>query len=375
MKKFLIGCSLVLGIVTITIIVGGLFAYWYFISPFISRMAEMPNELKTPGILVGSDFISKEIFIQDARLGTITDITLGQFDPSPGFEIGIVGSKGALLLDETINVKSSIMFALRAGHVDIIDVEGDNTCEYLDRGGGWQDVSLIDHKGNSVWTYGEMPGVDDLCAGDVDGDGVLEFVVGFNGGGGVRLLDKNGKEIWEKPDGNVWHVELVDTDGDESLEIVHSNAAGQITVRDRQGKIISQAKPAPYFSDFSICRWPSKKDRKYALLAEDDTIWILDFDGKAAAQFDAPMAGTLGEARGVPIKIESDKPEYFAVIVEFGHWEKSILYIYSPDNVLVYQEIIPEACASIASLSLDVTGKETLLVGGNGKVWKYSIIN
>ena len=374
-KKLFIGCSVALGVVILLIIVGVFFAYKYFISPIISSRTKMPEELKTPGVLTGSDFLSKEIFVQNLKLGTITDIAFGEFDPVPEQEIGIVGTKGVLFLDENRNVKSSVMFSVRAGHVDIVDVDGDNTCEYLDRGGGWHDVSLIDHNGNSIWTYGGMPGVNDITAGDIDGDGSIEFVVGFNGGGGLRLLDRNGKEKWKQSDGNVWHVELVDTNSNGNLEIVHSNAGGKITVRDTKGKIIRRSKPAPYFSDFSLTTWPTKNSKIYALLAEDDTIWVFDFDGKTIAQYNAPLSGSLGHARGVPIKFSSVKPEFFAVVVEYSNWEKSLLYIYGQDNSLVYQEILPEACASIASISIDSTDKETLIVGCNGKVWKYFPIN
>ncbi|MCK4423106.1 MAG: hypothetical protein KAV18_03465 [Candidatus Omnitrophica bacterium] len=370
-KKILIGCSIVIGIIIILLIGTGVVVYRYYILPLTSSRLEMPEVLKTPGVLKGADFLIKELFFQDESLGDITDIVLGEFDPSPGIEIGIVGSKGALFLDEQINIKSSIVFSVRAGQVEIIDVDGDNICEYLDRGGGWQKVSLMDHKGNTIWTYGGMPGVDDICAGDIDKDGILEFIVGFNGGGGVRLLDRHAKEKWRKPDGNVWHVELIDTDNDGCLEVVHSNAGGEITVRDSQGEIISRANPPPYFSSFSICRWPGKRDREYALLSEDGMIWIFDFDGTIAAQFDAPECGSLGDARGIPVRIVSGQAEYFAVIVDFGHWERSILYIYNPAGVLVYQEVLSKASTAIAALSLGEDGEDALLVGGNGKVWTY----
>jgi hypothetical protein len=374
-KKVLIGFSIALGVLIILVIVGGFIAYRYFISPMISDRLAVPEALNKTGVLVGEGFLSKSIYVQDTRLGTISDIAFGEFDPSPGPEIAIVGTQGTLFLDDKAKAKSSVMFSLRTGHPAIVDVEGDGVSEFLDRGGGWQNISLIDHKGNAIWTYGGMPGVDNISAGDIDGDGVLEFVVGFNGGGGVRLLDRNAKEKWKQPDGNVWHVELVDTNADGSLEIIHSNAAGEMTVRDKDGKIIHKAKPAPYFSSFSLCRWPNKESPQYALLAENDTIWVFDFFGKCVAHFDAPISGTLGHARGVPTKIQSDRPEYFAVVAEFSNWNKSILYVYGSDKKLIYQEIIPETCQSIASLSSDSKNSELLLVGCDGKVWKYSVVD
>lgn len=370
-KKVLIGCSISLGIFLLLIAVCGFFAYRYFILPLCSSRLEMPEELAEPGIILSSNFISKELFFQDSRLSVISDIVYGELDSSPGFEIGIASSKGAVFLDFDSKIKLVTLFNSPADHVDFFDVDSDGVYEFINRGSWCVDASLIDHQGNVVWTYGGTPGVDDMSAGDMDLDGVADFVVGFNGGGGVHLVDINGKKTWKQSDGNVWHVEFVDIDGDGKLEIIHSNAAGQLTVRDRQGNVINRTKPAPYFSDFSICRWPTQDDREYALLAEDDTIWLFDFNGKSIKQYSAPKCGSLGGARGIAFTI-GKLSGYFAVIVNFSNWKKAILYIYTPQGQLEYQEILPEASAAIATVKLDSSGKDVLLIGGNGRVWKYS---
>jgi hypothetical protein len=376
-KKVLIGCSISLAVLVVLAGVGGYFAFRHFTRflPHALEMPsrlEMPSDLANPTVLVGSGFVSRTLFFEDSRLGTITDIKIGEFDPSPGQEIGIAGSRGAAFLDEAARAKAMVMFSGQADDVNIIDIDADGACEFFNRGSWGVDASLIDHNGNVRWTYGGMPGVDDMDAGDVDGDGAMEFAVGFNGGGGVHLLDVHGKKKWSQPDGNVWHVELVDTDADGTLEIVHSNAGGQMTVRDLSGKVIRRARPGPYFSDFSLCRWPTSNGREYALLAEDDTIWLFDFNGQTVAQFPSPKSGTLGSAKGTPIKLKTDQPEYFAALVEFRNWDRAVLYLYDSKGTLVYQEILPETCASIAALTLDNAEVETLLIGGNGKVWKYS---
>lgn len=366
-KNVLLGCLVAFGVFLLFLVIAGFILYKYSLP---SRL-KMPPKLQSPVVLIGSQFMSKGLFIQDPRLGDVTDIARGEFDQKGGPEIGIVGSRGALFVDESGNVRSSALFGVAANHIDIVDVEGDGICEFMNRGSWSCDASLIDHKGNVIWTYGGGPGVDDMAAGDLDGDGVLEFVVGFNGAGGVHLLSNNGVKKWNQSDGNVWHVEVVDTDGDGLSEIVHSNAGGQITVRDKDGDIISRVDPAPYFSDFSLCRWPTHKAPDFALLSEDDKIWLFDFKGKVVAQFDAPHCGTLGNARGTPVRLKSDEPPYLAVVVEFSNWERSILYVYEASGNLTYQEIIAEGCPSIAALPLHSPTQETLLVGGKDKVWQY----
>ncbi len=211
-----------------------------------------------------------------------------------------------------------------------------------------------------------------MAAGDVDGDGQIEYVVGYNGGGGVHLLESSGRRSWQQSDGNVWHVEVVDTNNDGSLEIVHSNAGGQITVRDAMGRVTSVAKPRPYFSDFSLCRWPAKDAPQRLLLSGDDQIWLLDFNGNTVAQFDAPHCASLGAAHGTLVQLSEDQPAYLAVVVDFQNWNRSSLYVYDGKGVLVYQEIIGESCASVAAVPK--SGEtEILLIGGTGSVWEYSL--
>lgn len=214
-----------------------------------------------------------------------------------------------------------------------------------------------------------------MAAGDVDGDGILEFAVGFNGGGGVRLLDSKGQMRWRQPDGNVWHVECVDVDGDGRPDIVHSNAGGELKVRDKDGNFIRAGRPQAYFSHFSLCEWPPKRPRPYALSSEDDTIWLFDFDGTTVAHFRAPQAGTLGEARGVLVKLKANEPEYLAVLVAFRTRSASILYVYDPQGALVYQEVLGEDCEAVAASPPGKSGVESLLVGGEGQVWQYKAQN
>jgi hypothetical protein len=371
MKKVLIGCSIVSAIFIVVIVVSGYFVFQR-LAEFRPKASELPAELENPSVLIGADFVTRNTFYEDSRLREITDINIGELDPSPGLEIGIAGTRGAVLLDENHVAKAQIMFHGLMSHVDIIDAEGDGTCEFMNRGSWGNKPSLIDHKGNILWTYGgRMPGVDDMDAGDIDGDGQLEYAVGFNGGGGVHLLDEHGKKQWNKSDRNVWHVEIVDTDGDGTVEIVHSNASGLLKVRDKKGDVVSSSQPGSYMSKFSLCRWPSNGATQYALLLGEETLWLVDFKGNTVAKLNAPGCTNLREARGTPVKIKNDQPDYFSVVVSKQIWDRAILYIYNGDSSLVYQEVLPAACASIATMSSDDGQTESLLVGGDGKVWQY----
>ena len=332
-----------------------------------------PAGAQKAGVRVGSGLLRQSVFVQEPSLGVVTDIVEGELDPAPDGEIGLAGPNGAVFVDQTGKQKAKVSFSNPGEHVDIIDVEGDGVCEFMNRGSWSAPASVMDHHGAVLWTYGGPPGVDDMGAGDVNGDGRLEFGVGFNGGGGVHLLDSHGKKQWQQPDGNAWHVELVDTNRDGKAEVVNSNAGGQITVRDATGAVVSQGQPPGYLAHFSICRWPTAKDQQHALLAGDGTIWVLQFDGSVAKRLDAPQASTLSTARGVPVVLAPDGSTYFATAVAALPSQASVLYVHDKAGSLVYQEVLAEPCASIAAVRLGDAKTDALLVGGDGKVLKYEL--
>jgi len=366
-ERVVITCAVIFAVFLLLAAVGGFLAFRYFMGRFMPPFAS----LATPSVVTGADVLSKRVWVEESWLGSVTDIEEGEFDPSPEREIGIAGSGGAVFVDRNGHTKASVAFPDSVERVDLVDVEGDGICEFLNRGGlGWLDPSLMDHEGATVWVYDSAMGVADMAAGDLDGDGTLEFVAGLDEPGGLCLLDEGSREQWQR-DGDAQQVAVVDTDGDGTLEIVHGTAAGNITIRDKQGAVVGRVNPGPDVSDFSLCRWPGKTDREYLLLADDDTIRVFDYGGKALAELDAPDCSVLGRARGTPAKLRSDEPEYLAVAVEYEMWQRAVLYVYDSTGKLAYQEVLPDPCASIAAIPLDGSGRDTLLVGGMGRVWAY----
>lgn len=370
-KAIALGCSIAFAVILLVCGIGGYVLYRTYIKPLISGRLEKPAILDMPGITQGAEMLDKAIFASDFQLGRITDIRSGNFLPGHGAVIATVSSKGAVFFDPNGNSVHRTRFSCGADHVDMIDIGPTNGYAFLNRGSWGIDASLIDSDGNEVWKYGGLSGVDDMCSGDVNGDGILEFAAGFNGGGGIHLLNAKGERLWREGGANVWHVEITDITGTGTMQIVHSDAGGTMTVRDAKGNIMKQSKPGPYFSHFSLCPWPALTNRSYALLSEDEIIWLFDYDGSVAAKYPAPDCGSLGHAHGTPAKLDSASVDYLAVIIDFSNWDSSIFYVYNPSGNLIFKEVIPESCPSIAVLKHDKTGTDTILVGGAGKIWSY----
>lgn len=325
-----------------------------------------------PGIILGQDLFTKQTFFYSKILGSVTDIQEGDFVGGTAPVIAVTCRDGAEFIDKKAQEVKSIRYSQRADHVDLVKLNQNGDFGFLNRGSWGINPSWFNAEGERVWTYSNNPGIDDMCAGDLNKDGKIEFVVGCNGDGGVHLLDSTGKKIWQKEDGNVWQVEIADIDGKGTMGIVHSNAGGEMTIRDYSGNILKQIQPGPYFSGFTLCIWPTSKDRLYPILSEENQIWLIDYDGSILAKMPAPDSGDQGTAYGTQFERSKDGKNCLAVVVDLGSWKSSILFIYDSTNQLIFREIIDGNCESIATIKDEKSGKDIILVGSYGKVWSYT---
>ena len=407
----IIACVLLLGLVLL-----GWIIYSFFKPFFAYQPPETPAELRTPRIVVGPEFLSRREFLPasgmfDAAkgIGQIEDISVGELDTHSGLDIVIAGRYGAMIVDRNGAKQSQVQyefeierekiagfdtqsFATSLGDVQVIDIERDGTCEYLARG-GIDGAAVFDHQGKRLWSYGkftkEKTSIDDLAVGDINGDGVSEFIAAWNG---LELFDRHGSKGWMQPwERSVHQVEVVDVDGDRKNEIIHSSGTG-LVIREGQGEIVKEVEMPFYLGQFQLCAMPGKEERLHILAFAEDNVWLIDFDGNVVNKFAAPLGRfknprkasnddydilfgetSVYKAQGVWVKLKEAQPSFLAVVTEFAAIDRSVLYIYSNEGKLVYQEVLPEQCSSIAVLSLE-EGRDAqeLLVGGSETVWRYS---
>jgi len=336
-------------------------------------LSQRPSAPQNVGVTKGSGALTKTAFLSDPGLGSISDLVWSEKVSSPGAKLCVAGSRGAAFADAKGTVLSSVAFVGSADRVTVVDGAEPGGCRFLNRGSWGEEVRLFSHDGKVLWTYGGDPGVDDAACGDVDGDGRLEFVVGFNGGGGVHLLDSQGRKRWEQPDGNVWHVEIGDIDGDGRQEIIHSCAAGEMVVRDRDGKVLRRSRPPGYFDSFALCHWPDREGPLRVVWASAGSIYVLDSGASPVAELSAPDLGDMGDICATPVKLRAGEPSFFATVVSFRRERRTVLYVHDHSRGLIYQEVLAEPCSALVALPAEGAGGEALLLGGSGgQVWRYA---
>lgn len=316
-----------------------------------------PEGLETARAVVSRPGLGGAAVFEDPSLGVFGDLRV--LDGADGDALLLVGSMGAAFLDAALRPLRVVHFEQPIHRPRAVPLGGGGFA-FLGRGSWCCRVQLLDASGAELWSYGDEVGVDDAAAGDLDGDGALDVVVGFNGGGGVHLLDAAGRLRWREPDGNVWRVALLDLDGDARPEIVHSNAAGQMVVREPDGRVRDSGKPPAYFSDFSTLERPGAPP---ALVhAEDDAIWILSPEA-VEERLPAPLAGSLGDAFATWVRLVPGEAPLLAVAVDFRKWDRSVLYLYDSTRHLVHQEVLAGRTLALAAQPrTDLPGSDDLLL-------------
>lgn len=346
------------------LIFGGLFVYRFRrVLSSAGKFRKVPDELKVAKIVRGADLFSKVALFTEPDLGVITD-----FGERANHELVVIGQNGAAFLTDGRSFSRSIHF--ERCNSDVVPVElGDGA--FLCRGTWNTNTMLFDVEGKTLWSYGGgLNGIDDAAAGTLGPDDSKRVVVGFNGDGGVRLLSSEGKELWKQDDGNVWHVAIATAADKSGNVILHSNARGQLTVREAGGNVLGRYTPEIYLSSFAMIAWGDDPDLNKLLASEESYIYVLTTKGKTIVRLPAPGSAAMAQPKGTRVHFSASMP-YFAGLLRYFLWNRSLLYIYDDQNRLVYQEILDHDCDGLHAVP-GKNGTENLLLGCEGSVWKYS---
>jgi hypothetical protein len=209
---------------------------------------ERPASLDAVGVRAGGEWLARGTLHEDARLGSLTQVVRRK-----NGELAMVGTHAAVFWTAADAQPRVVTFRDPAGAAELVSGPADRRA--TSTGAGWvADGALIGEDGVRLWQPDRLAGMDDMAAGDLDGDGIPEIVVGYNGGSGVHLYDAAGKPRWRKLDGNVWHVEILDTDGDGHGDPPQQRRGATHHPRGQRQRARTR-QPAAYLSVLPV-EWP-----------------------------------------------------------------------------------------------------------------------
>jgi hypothetical protein len=381
LRKVLIG--LVIGLILVT--GAGVYLYHKFAATMrrVEEQVAAQRKLLAPRVMTGRGNFERRTFYTGDGLGNISQILAGWPADREGADIAVVGNQGTDFVDATGHVKKRVRLSIESRvPIKVARVDRAGNYGYLTRDQSWAvPVTLFDKDGHVLWRSGDQwPGVDDSISGEFNGDGEMFVVVGLNGSGGLILLNGHGKQVWKKAEDNVWQVEALNTNGDGHDEIVHSNAKGQLLVRNGNGDILAHYLPDFYVSNFALVRWGGETQATHILAPVSKPegecckpkIVILDSHGEKLTELDNPLGGLFSRFSATPVQFQ-EGAVYFALLENDSSAERSKLMLYGQDGQIAYQEILGESCLGMAAYPTKKT--EKLLVGCADRIWEYSPVS
>lgn len=201
-----------------------------------------------PQVVINNNNFHKETIWEGFARGGIKNIQLTDLRPSQEQEIAIIGQTGVyFLLPKTYGLVDTHNFINKSGETiwfglnpKLIDANNDGKYEIVKMGGGFGDVGLLSHSGETLWTF--KPDLelnpDKMLAADLNGDQIQEFYVA--GSSGLYRLDDTSKIVWE---------------------------------------IKTKAATLPWFYDIDVLT-NSKTQKKYLLVLNNNTFYVIDAEGK-----------------------------------------------------------------------------------------------
>jgi hypothetical protein len=300
--------------------------------------------------------------------GTVKTIQKGDFHPTPGDEVAVLGQRCVWLLSATdynvLSIHEQCEELCLCPSPWLVDIEGDGNFEIMIGGGGFQDVGLLDSDGNILWIFHphESLAPHKMIYDDINGDGMPEFYVADRTG--LYRLDADGQPVWSITESHFYDV------GTANKIILGLAKGNEIISVDFDGNIINRFDLEEEKYNFDVVKWPEQEGILMGYFKR--RVHIRDLKGNIVFEHlleDFPLRHA---PQGVAVRFEKNSPPYLVIL---AHSRSSLcltqLSIFNPSGSLIYQEILRSTTGICVNIDTE-TQNEVLLIGnGTNGVLKY----
>jgi len=325
--------------------------------------------------------LEKKLFMNLSNIGSVTDIQRGELRSPGKIELGIAGKYGARFFDDYSKLDASVDFSVpESGGTSVASeiVRQSHSVGPLFFRHAFAYDSLLDSMGKETWRTTYRPNASTF--GYVGPNGSPEFFFARDDGS-METRNVAGTVVWETRVGWADRCYLLDSNDAEWRLLVESG--GTLVTLSLSGDILSKKKPESEvekaFSDFSVLHWPPVCQADCLLVSGNDKFFLLTSDAQRVVTSLAPAIFAMN-ARGLAVRLYENEPPLLAVAgllpyqvqwvgVKAVHGE---LYVFDAHGKLVYYEVLPEPVKALGVLPATDSKTETLLVGGENKVWQYT---
>ena len=253
---------------------------------------------------------------------------------------------------------------------ELVDIDNDGKYEIMKGGGGYGQTALLDSEGYPLWEY--KPGItkpSKMISTDLNNDKEVEFYA-INKSSLVRL-DKNGQVVWEvlAPRYFILRSDFKDIEVFQNSKTQQSELL--VVSNDTfyhynyEGKLLHQFEAKLPVSNFQIINW---NQQQFILAGYYDTkIALLNFDGAVHQYIDLGESVHYHEAQAINVTFSQEAAEYLVVLTHSSSSKGlSKLSIISPENTVIYQEVI-KATKGLISLPQTKGNDEVLVITNNDR--------
>lgn len=120
---------------------------------------------------------------------------------------------------------------------------------------------------------------------------------------------------------------------------------------DQSGVQLGNYRPdGEYISEFSSTRWLDDSEEARFVSVDEGRVFVFDSNGQRIARLPAPSCHRLGDVVGVPVHLAGEGGSFYATVIEYGLFHRSVVTLHEVGGELAFQEILEGSCDAISAI-------------------------